>query len=113
MVLLLLGDAGGMAILPYAGGVAGAALALAVWGLANGMRDVLYFTLLQQRFPRHLLGRLMGIIMFATCSIYPLSVLLAGGIVAHLGPVLVFPCSGLIMLSTVILGIFQREVREA
>ncbi len=112
-LLLLLGDAGGMAILPYAGGVAGAAIALAVWGLANGMRDVLYYTILQQRFPRHLLGRLMGVIMFATLSVYPLSVTLAGVLVGHVGPVVVFPASGAIMVISVIIGIFQPEVREA
>ena len=110
---LLAGDGVGMALLPYLGGVWGAGIALAVWGFANGMRDVLYFTLLQDIIPHHLLGRTLGVILFASYGVYPLSVALIGLFVTHIGPVAIFPLGGVVMFAALLLGLSQRELRRA
>lgn len=110
---LLAGDGLGMILLPYLGGVVGAGIALAVWGLANGLRDVLYYTLIQQIIPRHLLGRLMGVVLFVTFGVYPLSVGLIGVFVARFGPMLIFPIGGVVMFTALLMGLCQREIRQA
>src|SRR5579863_2253709 len=61
---------------PFAGGLPGAALLIGCAGLTNGMLTVLAFTVMQQQAPPHLLGRLLGIFLFASLGLYPLSVAL-------------------------------------
>lgn len=70
-----------------------------------------YFTLLQDIVPRHLLGRTLGVILFAAYGDYPLSVVLAGIVVSYVGPILIFPLGGAVMFSALLLGLSQRELR--
>ncbi|HLG78926.1 MAG TPA: MFS transporter, partial [Ktedonobacteraceae bacterium] len=62
--------------------------------------------------PRHLMGRIMGILLFASFGTYPISVALGGVLTNHFGPVILFPFSGLILGLTILFGISQRELRE-
>jgi MFS family permease len=100
------------AFVPFAGGLPGATLLVACAGLTNGILTVLAFTLLQQQAPRHLLGRLLAILMVATLGLYPFSVALVGIISARIGPQVLFPVSGAMMLGAALFGLMQREIRK-
>lgn len=97
---------------PFAGGLPGAALLIGCAGLTNGMLTVLAFTVMQQQAPPHLLGRLLGIFLFASLGLYPLSVALVGVVSSHVGPVILFPISGAMMLGAAAFGWLQRDIRE-
>jgi MFS family permease len=112
MLVLIMGLACWYSLVPYIGGLPGAVFFIACAGLTNGLLTVLAFTLLQQQAPRHLLGRLMAILLFASLALYPISVAIAGVLTAHLGPVLLFPLSGAMMLVAALFGWSQSEVRK-
>jgi MFS family permease len=97
---------------PFAGGLPGAALLIGCAGLTNGMLTVLAFTVMQQQAPPHLLGRLLGIFLFASLGLYPLSVALVGVVSSHVGPVILFPISGAMMLGAAVFGWLQRDIRK-
>lgn len=101
------------ALLPLLGGLTGATALICCAGLTNGILTVLAFTLLQQQAPRHLLGRLMAVLMIATLGLYPFSVALVGVVATHIGPQILFPISGAMMLCAALFGLSQRDVREA
>src|SRR6266571_750899 len=82
-----------VALIPY-GGLAGSIVCMAAMGIFNSVTNVIFITIIQQIIPRHLLGRIMGVFMFASFGSYPLSVAIVGTIVAHLGPAIIFPLSG-------------------
>ena len=97
---------------PFAGGLPGATLLIGGAGFTNGMLTVLAFTVMQQQAPGHLLGRLMGVFLFASLGLYPLSVALVGVMTSRFGPVILFPISGAMMLGASAFGWLQREVRK-
>lgn len=97
-------------IIPFADQVAGTAFILLVAGIANGLTNVLFFTLVQQHVPRHLLGRVLGAFMLASLGLYPLSVILAGLVVAQFGPIAMFPLSIIPVLPGIIFGLSQQEL---
>ncbi|HZO74609.1 MAG TPA: MFS transporter [Ktedonobacteraceae bacterium] len=68
--------------------------------------------IIQQKFPRHLLGRISG--AFTTCefSLQPISIALSGVIVAHWGSVPVFLINGILGLLCLSFALIQREIRE-
>jgi len=112
MLVLIMMLAGWYTFVPFAGGLVGATLLIGCAGLTNGILTVLAFTLLQQQAPRHLLGRLMAVLMVATLGLYPISVALAGIVSTHAGSRILFPISGAMMLGAALFGWIQREVRE-
>ena len=97
---------------PFAGGLPGAALLIGCAGLTNGILTVLAFTVMQQQAPPHLLGRLLGIFLFASLGLYPLSVALVGVVSSHVGAVSLFPISGAMMLGAAAFGWLQRDIRR-
>ena len=114
LIALLLGFAQGIfiAVTPFTGGLLGAAISMGVWGLVNAMSNVLLITLLQQKMPRALLGRVMGAFMFANFGLYPISVALGGVVVDRFGPAILFPITGIMLSGAILYGIFQRELRD-
>jgi MFS family permease len=100
-----------VALIPY-GGIVGTFLCMLVYGLINSASNVLFVTLLQRHIPRHLMGRVMGLLLFTSLGTYPLSVALGGVLTRLLGPVVLFPFSGLTLFLAVLFGITQRELRE-
>ena len=100
------------ALIPFVGGFHGAAILLGSAGFTNGMLTVLAFTIIQQQAPHHLLGRLMGVFLFASLGLYPFSVALAGILASHFGPAIIFPISAIMMLGASAFGWLQREIRE-
>jgi predicted MFS family arabinose efflux permease len=111
-LLLSLVQAVFVAIVPFTGGLTGATISIALWGIANAMSNVLLITLLQQKMPRALLGRIMGAFMFANFGLYPLSVAVGGLVVDRFGPAILFPITGAMMFGAILYGIFQRELRD-
>src|SRR6266550_259502 len=91
-------------LVPFAGGLQGAALLIGSAGFTNGMLTVLAFTIMQLQAPHHLLGRLMGVFLFASLGLYPFSVALAGIVSSHFGPAILFPISAAMMLGASAFG---------
>jgi len=98
-------------VLPYLGGLPGAAAAAFVLGLANGFGNVLFITLLQQWAPPALLGRVMSLIMLAAWGVLPLSVGVAGVLVLRFGPAPYFLVAGAVVTAAVLGALSQREFR--
>ena len=98
-------------LIPY-GGLAGAILCMAAMGIFNSMSNVIFITVIQQIIPRHLLGRIMGVLMFASFGAYPLSVAVVGVIVARFGPTIIFPIGGAMLFLAVAFGLTRRQLRE-
>ena len=98
-------------MIPF-GGLIGATLSMAAMGVCNSVSNVLFLTIIQQYFPRHLLGRIMGLFLFASFGSYPLSVALAGFVTERFGPVILFPVCGAALFLAIMFGLSRRELRE-
>jgi MFS family permease len=101
-----------MALLP-SGGLTFAVVCMLIAGLANSMTSVLFFTVVQLAIPRHLMGRVMGLLMLSSTGMYPLSVALAGVLSNRFGPAILFPFSGLVLALVMLVGMTQRAVSAA
>lgn len=101
-----------VAITPFTGGLTGAAITMAAWGLFNSMSNVLLITLLQQKLPRSLMGRIMGAFGFANFGLYPISVAVGGVVVDRLGPEILFVITGALLFLAILYGLFQPELRN-
>jgi hypothetical protein len=105
---------GGVAIslVPYLGGEAGAAAALLVLGICNGLGDVLFFTMAQRSIPSAILGRALSMIMLCTTGTFPLSVAVTGVLVHHVGTTPFFPIAGVFLIVAILGGNSQRAFRD-
>jgi hypothetical protein len=101
-----------ISLVPYLGGKTGAAVALLFIGASNGLGNVIFFTVAQRHIPAAILGRVMGVLMMCGTGSYPLSVLVTGVFVRHLGTTPFFPIAGLILTLSVIGGNTSREFRD-
>jgi len=99
------------ALFPLAGAMTGAVIVLTLAGILNGLINVMYFTVVQEVFPAQFMGRIWGVIMFATYGFYPLSVFIGGVITIHLGPSLMFFISGLTLTIAAVVGLLNRDIR--
>lgn len=110
--ILWFGQAVTIGMIPYAGGIVGAGVMLALMGLFNGSSNVFAITAIQQRMPRALLGRVMSALMLTSLGFAPLSYVAAGFLVPVYGPVVLFPASGVLMAAGVVFALSQREIRS-
>jgi MFS family permease len=101
-----------LSLTPYLGGTALAAMALGVFGLANGFGNIVTITVLQRWAPPAILGRLMGTIMLASIGIFPLSVFVGGVVVTHTGPAPFFPLAAGAMMLALVVGLGRRIFRD-
>ncbi len=101
-----------ISLVPYLGGKAGSAIALLFIGACNGLGNVIFFTVAQRHIPAAILGRVMGVLMMCGSGSFPLSVLVTGILVRHLGTTPFFPIAGIILTVAVIGGNTQREFRD-
>jgi MFS family permease len=101
-----------ISLVPYLGGEAGAAIALLFIGACNGLGNVIFFTVAQRHIPPAILGRVMGVLMMCGTGSFPLSVLVTGVLVRHLGTTPFFPIAGVILTLAVIGGNTSREFRD-
>jgi MFS family permease len=101
-----------IAVVPFAGGLPGAAAAFLVFGAAGQFGNVVVITLLQRWAPAHMLGRVMGLVMLASLGSFPVAVALSGVIVRAAGPVPFFPASGIMLALTIGFALSQRQFRR-
>jgi predicted MFS family arabinose efflux permease len=99
-------------LIPFLGGLPGAAAATFVLGASNGLGNVVFLTVLQQWAPARSLGRVMSMVMLASLGSFPLSVAVSGLLVRQLGPGLFFPVAGGMIAAAVLFAISQREFRD-
>src|SRR5580693_1776247 len=100
-----------MTLVPFLGGLAGAAAAPFVLGAGNGFGNTVFFTLLQRWAPPGILGRVMSLVMLAALGTFPLSVAVSGVLVRQLGPSLFFPVAGAMIAVAIVGAVSQREFR--
>lgn len=112
MCILILVLAGCYPLVPFVGGLPGAMTVLAVAGIASGLLNVLFFTVTQQITPRHLLGRVMSILMLANFGVYPFSVALGGIVTSRFGPTVIFLAAGGFMALSGLFGWLEPEMRN-
>ena len=101
-----------LAVLPYLGTVWGAGLAFAVTGSLLSSGNLLAITAFQRWAPPHLLGRIMGLILFASVGTYPVSVIVGGVLVHAVGAVTVFPIAAAGGITAILIGLTSRAWRE-
>ncbi|GHO56385.1 MFS transporter [Ktedonobacter robiniae] len=113
-LIILLGGmiiAAMFALLPV-GGVLGAVACMLIGGIASSGFAVLFFTAVQMNIPSHLMGRIMGLLMFSSQGLYPVSTVLAGVLANHFGPAILFPFAGLVLAVVMLFGMTQKVLRE-
>jgi MFS family permease len=93
-------------------GVPGAVGCMLMAGVAGSIVNVVLFTAIQLAIPSYLMGRVMGLLLFGSFEVYPLSVALAGVLSNQLGPAIFFPFSGLLLALAMLFGMTQRALRE-
>ncbi|MEW1892719.1 MFS transporter [Streptomyces sp. NPDC048567] len=101
-----------LSAVPYAGGLAGAAVCVCVYALASGWQNIVVVTMLQVWAPSALIGRVMSLVMLAVMGTFPVSVAVAGFGVRHLGAAPFFPVAGGAIALTVLGALTQRVFRE-
>jgi predicted MFS family arabinose efflux permease len=101
-----------VALIPFLGGLPGAAAATFVLGACNGMGNVVFLTLIQRWAPPRLLGRVMSVIMLAGLGSFPLSVAVSGVLVHRLGPSPFFPVAAATVAIAVLGAMSWREFRN-
>jgi hypothetical protein len=99
-----------LALLPI-WGIAFAIVCMLLAGAAGSVVNVVLFTAIQLAIPGPLMGRVMGLLLFSSFGVYPLSVALAGILSNHLGPAVFFPFSGLLLALAMLFGMTQRALR--
>lgn len=113
-LMILLGGliiAAMFALLPV-GGVPGAVACMLIAAIASSGFSVLFFTAVQMTIPSHLMGRIMGLLMFSSLGLYPVSTALAGVFANHVGPAILFPFAGLVLAVVMLFGMTQKVLRE-
>ena len=109
--LSFLAEAVAVSLLPFLGGLPGAAAAAAVLGACNGFSNIIMITLLQQWAPGYLLGRVMSLVMLAAMGTYPISVAVTGAAVHSFGPAPFFPVAGGVLAVAILGALTQRVIR--
>jgi predicted MFS family arabinose efflux permease len=101
-----------MMLIPFLGGLPGAAAATFVLGATNGFGNVIFLTLLQRWAPARMLGRVMSVLMLAGLGTFPVSAAVAGLLVRQLGPSVFFPVAGALIAVAIAGALTQREFRD-
>jgi MFS family permease len=92
-------------------GIAGAVVCMALAGFGGSIVNVVLFTAVQMDIPRHLMGRVMSLLLFGSFGVYPLSVAAAGVLSDRLGPASFFPVAGVLLALAMLFGLTQRAFR--
>jgi predicted MFS family arabinose efflux permease len=100
------------ALIPFLGGLTGAAVASFALGSGAGFGNVTMITLLQRWAPQQLLGRVMSLVMLSSMGTFPVSVAVAGLLVRAVGPAAFFPVAGAALAVAVGGALTQRAFRR-
>jgi MFS family permease len=84
---------------------------LVVLGLGNGYIAIIMFTWMQTRTPQEMLGRMMGLVMFCSSGLAPVSQAIAG-VVSKWDLTLLFCGAGLLALLVTVWAAAQPELAE-
>lgn len=99
-------------LVPFLGGEAGAAAAMLLDGACTSLGGVLFYTMAQRSLPPAMLGRVLSMIMLCSYGIFPLSVVVAGVLVHHVGATPFFPIAGIFLVLAILGGNSQRAFRN-
>lgn len=110
--LLGLAMAAAIAGVPFAGGLVGAVACVTVFAVANSWSGIMLTTSLQLWAPRHLLARVMSVLMLAANGTFPVSVAVAGITVGWFGVAGFFPVSGGAIALGIAAALSSREFRR-
>ncbi|MDR3575643.1 MAG: MFS transporter [Anaerolineaceae bacterium] len=79
---------------------------LLMLGLGNGYISIILFTWMQTRTPKEMLGRMMGLLMFASSGLVPISQAISGA-VSKWNLTLLFVSAGILVLLVIFWAAFQ------
>lgn len=105
---------GGLCVLWFASSasLAMAALSLALLGLGTSYGGVVAISWIQQRVPMRLIGRIMGIVMFASMGLAPLSMALSGAVAAQASLTTLLTVSGSAIVAVSLFGLVVPAIRR-
>lgn len=105
---------GGLCVLWFASSdrLAMAALALALLGLGTSYGGVVAISWIQQRVPMRLIGRIMGIVMFASMGLAPLSMAVSGAVASRASLSLLLTISGSAIVAVSLFGLVVPAIRR-
>ncbi|GGL05271.1 MFS transporter [Sphaerisporangium melleum] len=112
LVVLVLVMGVSVALVPFSGGLAGATACITLFSVANGWSGITIMTMLQLWAPRHLLARVMSVMLLAMSGTFPISVAVTGWGVERFGVTAFFPIAGLAMALAVVWAAAQPAFRE-
>jgi hypothetical protein len=111
VMLLVTGTLGvGLVLLGLVSSTVLAAAISAVMGISDGYVIILFMTWLQTRTPAAMLGRMMGVLMFAAVGLAPISTALAG-LVVQISPTLLLVGAGSLLTLLVVVMAFNPVVQ--
>jgi MFS family permease len=102
----------GLALMGFVTRVIWASLALTLIGLGGGLANIIILALLQSKTDKRMLGRVMGVVMFATAVLEPLSFALAG-VLADENLTIVFVGGGAVVLITSLFSLASAALIRA
>jgi MFS family permease len=102
-----------LAALPQLPGLAAMAAAMTVTGIFDGALAVIVLTLTQRMPPAQLRARVLAVLTTVTFVAYPLSVAIAGVVLARWSPAVMFDVTGAGFVLTAAAGLASRQVRQA
>jgi len=108
---VVLVESAAICVVPFMGGLPGAAAAILVFGACNGFVNIVMLTLIQKWAPSQMLGRIMSLFALVSVGIFPASVAAAGFLVHQVGTTPFFPIAGILLAVTVLFALTQRELR--
>ncbi len=112
VIILLMGSLGiEMLIFSQVGTTPLAALMTLLMGAATGYVVILILTWLQHRTPREMMGRMMGVAMFASVGVAPISFAVAGAVIAWSYTSL-YIVSGVLILAISLRVVMMPEIRK-
>ncbi len=82
------------------------------WSALNGVLVVVTVTLLQQRTPTHMRGRMMAFWALASTGVQPIAQIVGGSIANAAGAQALFALAGVIVLLGAILGGSVQALRQ-
>jgi MFS family permease len=112
LLLLIISSLGvGVALMPLFASTAAIAVIALLIGVTTGYQRMLFFTWLQKRIPRELMGRVMGLLFFCAIGLAPVSNALAGAML-EINLNALFIGAGLLMAALSLLSIMLPETRR-